>query len=67
MVELKVNMNEVNLKANGSGPMVCTEATLGIETLVSEIAEALECSFDEAMIKATKLIKMRHNLHKDEE
>ena len=67
MVELKVNINEVTLKANGSRPAVCTEATFGIETLVNEIAEALECSFDEAMIKATELIKMRHNLHKGEE
>lgn len=67
MVELKVNMNEVSLKANGSKPTVCTEATFGIETLVNEIAEALECSFDEAIVKATELIKMRRGLHKDEE
>lgn len=67
MVELKVNINKVTLKVNGSGPMVCTEATEGIETLITEIAEALECSFDEAMTKATELIKMRRGLHKDEE
>lgn len=67
MVELKVNINEISLKANGSRPTVCTEATFGIETLVNEIAEALECSFDEALMRAASLIKMRRNLHKDEE
>ena len=67
MVELKVNINEISLKANGSRPTVCTEATFGIETLVNEIAEALECSFDEALMCAASLIKMRRNLHKDEE
>ena len=67
MVELQVNMNEVTLKANGSRPTVCTEATFGIETLVNEIAEALECSFDEAMMHAASIIKMRRDLHKDEE
>ena len=67
MVELKVDINKVALKANGSRPTVCTEATFGIETLVNEIAEALECSFEEAIIKVTELIKMRRNLHKGEE
>lgn len=66
MVELKVNTNKVYLNVKGCGPMVCTEATEGIETLITEIAEALECSFDEAMTKATELIKMRRDLHKDE-
>lgn len=66
MVELKVNINEVDLNVEGSGPMVCTEATEAIEELIKIIAKLLDCSFDEAMTKATELIKMRRDLHKDE-
>lgn len=67
MVELKVNINEVYLNTKGSRPMVCTEATEAIEELIGIIAKSLDCSFDEAMMKATALIKMRRDLHKDEE
>ena len=67
MVELKVNTNEITLKADGSISTVCTEATFGIETLVNEIAKVLECSFDEAVMLAASIIKMRRNLHKGEE
>lgn len=67
MVELKVNMNEITLKVNGSGTAVCTEATFGIETLVDEIAKVLECSFDEAAMRAASIIKMRRDRHKGEE
>ncbi len=67
MVELKVNINEVTLKAIGSRPAVCTEATFGIESLINEIAKVLECSFDEALMHAANIIKMRRNLHKGEE
>ena len=66
MVELKVNINEVSLKADGSRSTLCAEATLGIATLVNTIAEALECPFDEAMMHAASIIKRRRGLHKDD-
>ena len=81
MIELKINIGELSLQSQGVSPMVCAEATLGIdgvaidicseatsaiETLLGIISQTIDRPFDETIDFVTGVIKLHRTLAEDE-
>ncbi len=65
MVKIEVKGEKVDYSLEGESSSLCTEATYAIHELVNIVAQTIDRPFEETVELVTGLIKVSHELTKD--